>query len=141
MTVRPASAADAPAIAGIEARAAHAPWTEAQVRESLDAPTTLAWVAGDPPVGHLLASAVADEGEVLTLAVDPAARRRGLASALLRACQQAWRDHGVVNGWLEVRVDNDAARALYRSQGWVDAGVRPRYYADGADAAVMKWQA
>jgi ribosomal-protein-alanine N-acetyltransferase len=38
-----------------------------------------------------------------------------------------------------VRADNATARRLYARTGWVDAGVRPRYYADGVDAVVMRW--
>ncbi len=139
MSVRRATPDDAPTIAAVEAAAAHAPWTEPQVRVQLVSPTTRAWVVGEPPVGHLLASSVADEGEILTLAVHPDARRHGHARALLRACAQAWADEGVRHGWLEVRVDNTGARALYTAAGWVESGRRPRYYADGTDAVHRGW--
>jgi ribosomal-protein-alanine N-acetyltransferase len=90
-------------------------------------------------VAHLLATQVGDEGEVLTLAVREEARRQGLARAMIDALARRWRSTGVVTGWLEVRADNAAARALYASTGWTDAGRRPGYYADGADAIVMRW--
>lgn len=128
-------------IAALEAAAAHHPWSEDAVRSSLGSHTTLAWLVGDPPVGHLLASAVAEEGEILTLGVHPGHRRRGHAASLMRACQAAWVARGVRTGWLEVRDDNRAAIELYRGLGWVDAGRRPRYYSDGRDACVMRWDA
>lgn len=139
MSVRPASETDVDAIARVERDAGSAPWSRSAVLASLEAPTTLAWVVGEPVVGHLLASCVEEDGEILTLAVLPDARRRGHASALLRTCEETWRASGVRSGWLEVREDNVGARALYARHGWVDAGVRPRYYSDGSNARVMRW--
>lgn len=139
MTVRPASEADVDAIAAVEHQAASAPWSASSVRASLSAPTTLAWVVGEPVAGHLLASWVAEEGEILTIAVLPSARRKGYATALLDTCEDRWRAVGVLSGWLEVREDNVAARALYAGRGWVEAGVRRSYYSDGSDARVMRW--
>jgi ribosomal protein S18 acetylase RimI-like enzyme len=90
-------------------------------------------------VGHLLATQVGDEGEVLTIAVREDARRRGLARAMLTALADRWRAHGAHTGWLEVRADNEGARALYASLGWTSAGRRRGYYDDGTDAIVMRW--
>jgi ribosomal-protein-alanine N-acetyltransferase len=128
-------------IAAVESIAAHAPWTEEQVRQTLCRTTTIAFVAGTPGIGHLLASAVADEGEILTLAVHPAVRRQGVARRLLDACMRTWEDLGVSRGWLEVRTDNEGARALYVGAGWTEVGRRPRYYGDGSDALVLGWEA
>lgn len=134
--LREARPDDAAAIGLTEGGAA---WSEEAVRRTLGARHALAWVVGDPVVGHLLATAVGDEGEILTLAVRPEARRRGLARRMLDALAGRWRAAGVGAGWLEVRADNVAARALYASLGWTDAGRRPGYYADGTDAVVMRW--
>lgn len=140
-TPRRALARDARSIAEVEAAAAEVPWTTGRLATHLDRRSTAGWVIGDPIVGHLLSSVVADEAEILTLAVHPAHQRRGLARALLQATATAWRGAGVARGWLEVRVDNVAALALYRRAGWIDAGRRPRYYPDGTDAALMRWEA
>ncbi|MEQ1571328.1 MAG: ribosomal protein S18-alanine N-acetyltransferase [Myxococcota bacterium] len=137
--VRPAQLDDAAAIARVERVAAFGPWPEASIASHLRSPVTRAWVVGDPVSGHLLTSCVAEEAEILTIAVDPSARRQGLATALLAACEAEWLAAGVRSAWLEVRVDNGAARALYAARGWIDAGTRRRYYADGADAQVMRW--
>lgn len=144
MTVRPASAADAAAVAAVEAVATLNPWTERSVGEVLAAPSTVGFVAVDGAgaiIGHLLASVAAGEGEILTLAVEPSARRRGVGRALIGACEARWRALGVDAAWLEVRADNVAARALYAERGWLDAGVRRGYYHDGVDAALMRWEA
>ncbi len=138
--IRPASPADADAIAATEAAAAAHPWSAHQVADTLARSTTVGWVVatGEGAVGHLLASRVADEGEILTLAVHPSHRRQGLARALLSACEAAWRDAGVRQAWLEVRASNHPARALYARHGWFDVGRRPRYYAGLEDAVCMR---
>ncbi len=138
MTIRPARPGDAPAIARVESSACPAPWSEGAVRASLGAPTTCALVAVEREViGHLLSAVAADEGEILTLAVHPAWRRRGVAGGLHDAAVRAWRSRGVRRAFLDVRADNTPAIALYRGRGWVHAGVRRAYYADGADALQM----
>ncbi len=136
--IRRASAADVPAIAALEAAAAWHPWSAGQLGATLALPTTRAWLAGDPPAGYLICSVAAEEAEILTVGVDPAARRGGVGRALVAACLEAWSEEGVGSGFLEVRADNAAARALYRATGWEEIGVRRGYYADGADAVLMR---
>lgn len=140
-TPRRAGPYDSAAIAVVEAAAAHDPWSAPRLSAQLARPTTLGWVTGDPIVGHLLSTVAADEAEILTVAVHPTHRRRGHALALLRAAVAAWQGAGVRQGWLEVRIDNVGALALYRRAGWLDAGRRRRYYPDGTDAALMRWEA
>lgn len=134
---------DADAIAELEAAAAHHPWTASQVAAHLGLEASCSWIAriDGVPVGWVLATAVADEGELCSVGTLPAARRRGVARALLDALVAGWRARGVTVAWLEVRVDNVAARALYARTGWSEAGVRRRYYADGVDAVVCRWDA
>lgn len=137
--IRVATLADAEVVAGLERAAARDPWSVEAVRSSLAAATTRARLVGDPPVGHVLYTVVADEGEVLTIGVTPASRRLGHARRLLDAVHQDWRAGGVATGWLEVRADNAGARALYAANGWSEVGVRRAYYADGTDAVVCRW--
>ena len=77
----------APLLAEIERRAAHAPWSLPSIEETLRRPTNRGFLVGEPAVGHLLASCVAEEGEILTVAVLPEHRRQGHAGALLAAGQ------------------------------------------------------
>jgi ribosomal-protein-alanine N-acetyltransferase len=79
------------------------------------------------------------EAEVHTLAVDPAYQGRGVGRALLRGLLEH-ADGATV--FLEVRTDNDAAIALYRSEGFTVIGTRRGYYRpSGADAFTMRKQA
>jgi len=93
----------------------------------------------DPAGGMLLARVAADEGEILTLAVVPAARRQGRALALLSAAMARARDAGVRTLFLEVNADNAPAKALYARVGFVEVARRPRYYASGADALALQF--
>ena len=70
-----------------------------------------------------------DEAEVITLAVRPSARRRGLARALTTRAVARAASAGATRVFLEVAEDNAAARALYEALGFGEVGSRPRYYA------------
>jgi ribosomal-protein-alanine acetyltransferase len=84
--------------------------------------------------GYIVFQRVSDgETEILNLAVDPSCRRRGVASALLRAVLE--RSPGRV--WLEVRVSNTAARNLYRKFGFTEAGIRQNYYANPREDGIV----
>ena len=78
----------------------------------------------------------AQEAELLRVAVRPELRGRGLARALLAAGEAALAREGARTFLLEVRVSNAAARALYASAGWREAGLRRGYYRDGEDAVL-----
>lgn len=91
-----------------------------------------------PGGGMLLARATGDEAEILTLAVEPRARRQGVATALLHKALAEARGRGARAVLLEVSVSNAAARALYDRAGFVEVGRRPRYYADGSDAVILR---
>ncbi|MGN6426343.1 ribosomal protein S18-alanine N-acetyltransferase [uncultured Leifsonia sp.] len=87
----------------------------------------------------LLAPAGAAEGDIQTIAVAPAARRHGLGRSLMQALIGEARKRGAREVFLEVRADNPGAQNLYRTLGFEEIGVRPKYYQpDGVDAIVMR---
>lgn len=93
------------------------------------------------PVGFLLALVVGGEAEVLTLCVDPAVRRRGVARTLLADLYAAARVARASRVVLEVAADNETARLLYAAEGFTAVGRRPFYYrrpaAETADALIL----
>jgi ribosomal-protein-alanine N-acetyltransferase len=115
----------------LHAAAFDTPWDAAAFADLLKQTGVVAVESAD---GFILMRAVADEAEVLTLAVRPAARGRGEGARLLARGVAAARAAGAGRVFLEVADDNVAALALYRRAGFVEAGRRPRYYAraDGA---------
>lgn len=99
---------------------------------------------GDRLVGYGGLAFVADgwsryrpEAEVHTIGVDPAYQGRGIGRALLCGLL-AVADAKGATVFLEVRTDNDAAKALYEAGGFTVVGLRRRYYASGADAHTMR---
>lgn len=137
--LEPAGARDAAALAELERRAFDEPWSAPQIAGELAAPAALALAArpaaGGPFAGYVLFRRVADEAELLRVAVDPQHRRCGLGSRLLAAGLDRL---GTRVCHLEVAATNDAARALYRAAGFTIAGQRRRYYRDGADALLLR---
>lgn len=98
---------------------------------------------GDGPDGALLGWAgvmvVGPDAEVLTVGTVPAARRRGIGRRLLRALLAEAARRGASQVFLEVRVDNDAAIALYEDEGFTRLGRRRGYYENGrVDALTMR---
>jgi ribosomal-protein-alanine acetyltransferase len=137
--VSSADSADLPEIASLAASSLPQPWPARLFEKELRLAEARLWVArkGARRIGFLAVRRVADEVHVLSVAVDPAQRRRGVARALLEAalCNEA--ASGAHAALLEVRVSNHAARAFYASTEFVAVGRRPRYYANGEDALLM----
>ena len=131
VTLRPATAADLPALARLHrASFPHDPWDEAALdalRRLEGGWNAVAWQAG-APVGFLLARQAADEGEILTLCVDSSRRRQGIARLLLAALLADFEQLNIAAITLEVAENNDAALTLYRSAGFQLVGRRKAYY-------------
>lgn len=101
------------------------PWPAAGIAEILATPG--AFLLSEPD-GFLVGRVVAGEAELLTLAVAPTARRRGIAARLLAGFLGRAAGDGASRAFLEVAADNAPARALYAAAGFAEAGRRPRYY-------------
>jgi [ribosomal protein S18]-alanine N-acetyltransferase len=90
------------------------PWGAAEFADLLASP--LVFLVAEP-AGFALGRAVADEAELLTLAVDPSARRQGSGRRLLTKFEAEAASRGATSAFLDVAAGNDAARALYLSAG------------------------
>ena len=137
MQVRRMTRADLPRVMEIARASLPEAWTLEGFDAEIDRPTSAALVIGEPAVGYAIGSLVAGELEVRSIAVDPAAQRRGAGRSLLAALLDLARTRGALDAHLEVRVDNVAAVRLYARAGFVESGRRARYYADGTDALRM----
>lgn len=116
-------------------------WGTADFTALLAMPGTFALVAGgDAPVGFVLVRIAADEAEILTLGTATAARRHGVARALVAGAAAAARASGAVRLFLEVAETNGPARALYAAAGFTVVGRRRNYFmlaGRPVDAVVM----
>ena len=138
-----ATPADAAAMAAVHAKAFAAPWDAAAFAELMDSPGVFGLLAGEAAeLGVILCRVAAGELEVLTIGVTPAARRRGVAKAMMTWALGAARQAGAETAFLEVAVDNAEAAGLYAGLGFRRAGVCRNYYDRGAgeraDALVMR---
>lgn len=83
---------------------------------------------------------VANEGELVDIAVSPAYRGCGIGQMLMTALLTEAQSRSVEQIFLEVRLSNTPARRLYEKNGFVEIGVRKRYYRDPVeDAVLMQW--
>ena len=137
--IRRAERADVPSLASIERRCFSDPWSEAGILESLQSETTLALVAENKEgeLGYLMARLSGEEGEILNLAVLPGYRRRGVGRDLLERGLALLIASGVREAYLEVRESNLAARDLYLGFGFRPVGVRPHYYRNPREDALV----
>ena len=129
--IRRGTAFDLPAIAEIQkATRESAQWTpESYLKYTL----RVAEYQGNI-LGFVVSRQTAsDEYEILNVAVSTEHRRRGIASRLLKSLMNE--AAGVY--FLEVRESNEAARKLYRKLGFQEAGRRPQYYQNPAEAAIV----
>ncbi len=88
-------------------------------------------------IGFICASELAEAVEVENLAVHQSFRRRGLGRRLLETVVLFAKKRGALSIRLEVRAENKAARSLYEGLGFRLTGIRPRYYADNREDAVL----
>ncbi len=91
-------------------------------------------------VGYMGIWHILDEGHITNVAVHPELRGRGLADKLISeviACSDV---AGVRRYTLEVRVSNASALHVYKKFGFKEAGVRPNYYEDNGEDAIIMWR-
>lgn len=131
MKVRLAMADDSNALAWLHASAFVQGWTALSMAELLAAPGTFALLAEDDgrPEAFILIRAAGGEAEILTLAVRPDARRRGLGRGLVLAAAAKVHAMQAETLFLEVAVDNVPALRLYELLGFARVGRRKAYYA------------
>ncbi|MCF8527854.1 MAG: ribosomal protein S18-alanine N-acetyltransferase [Candidatus Nanopelagicales bacterium] len=116
------------------------PWSAEQFWSELAQPTRRYLVAldGDDVLAYAGMFVLPPDADVQTVGVAPTAQGRGVARALLSRLLAGVDTDGVTHTMLEVREDNDGAKALYTRLGFDIISRRPRYYPDGADALVMR---
>jgi ribosomal-protein-alanine N-acetyltransferase len=140
--LRPMTSEDLPEVLRIERLSQRHPWTEPLFARELGHDISRSVVAADAqkPValhGFLVVWLVHDELHILNVATDPARRRCGLGRRLMNEAERLAGPAALLST-LEVRRSNVPAIALYASLGYVQVGVRPRYYQEeGEDAFVM----
>jgi ribosomal-protein-alanine N-acetyltransferase len=88
-------------------------------------------------VGYISLLFAVDEVQIINLATDATFRRRGVAAKLLHHAIDVFREKGYRSVILEVRPSNHAALLLYEKFGFAKIGIRPEYYADNREDAIV----
>lgn len=130
---------DVLAIAAMEKECFPDPWSYKMLADTFFNGTSLTCLAEEDGQihGYGFLIVAGDEADLANIAVQEKSRRRGIAQGILETLEREAKLLGVRRLFLEVRVSNAPAMALYLRRGFVGRYVRPRYYGDGEDALVM----
>jgi ribosomal-protein-alanine N-acetyltransferase len=130
---------DLPAVISIERRSFPTPWSLAMFVLELSKPSSICLAAteGDQLLGYLVCSRYDQVWHLMNVAVAPERRRRGVARRLIAKLVEE--GGGSLPFTLEVRVSNRPAITMYERLGFRSAGVRPRYYQDNGEDALIMW--
>jgi ribosomal-protein-alanine N-acetyltransferase len=141
LLIRPMTVDDLVSVQLIERASFTTPWPPQAYRQELEANRLAAYLVGLMG-GEVVAYGgiwlMVDEAHVTTFAVHPRYRRRRIGERLLLSLLDLSVDRHAREATLEVRLSNLAARRLYEKYGFRPVGIRPRYYSDnGEDALIM----
>lgn len=137
--IRPWIREDIPTVSALEKDCFSDPWSTADFEGAFDSAVTegLVLMHDGQLIGYALLASVLEDADVANVAVAPSYRKKGFGKTLLKALLDRAKEKGVLRVFLEVRVSNAPAIALYKSFGFESVNVRKRYYPDGEDAFLM----
>jgi [ribosomal protein S18]-alanine N-acetyltransferase len=141
-TIRPMKFTDLEAVTAIERRIFTLPWSLGIFSGQLARQSGICLVCDidGRVVAYLIADMFVDVWHLMNVAVDEPFRRAHVAAALIETYFELTEREAHRGHTLEVRVSNSAAIELYRSFGFVSTGVRPGYYSDDREDAVIMWK-
>jgi len=139
--MRRAELRDVRDIRAIDRQVYPTPWSEKLTVQQVAGPGRVHFVAteGGRVIGHGGIAILDGDAHITTLAVDPDQQRQGIGDALVHELFAAAKASNCGAVTLEVRASNVAAIALYERHGMVSAGVRPSYYGDNGEDALVMW--
>jgi ribosomal-protein-alanine N-acetyltransferase len=145
LALRAMRPADVPAVMAIERAAFDTGWAPTAFERELSTNQMARYIVlarGEGEAETLIGFAglwlMLDEAHVVTVALAPAERRRGLGRLLVHGLVTLAMESGMSVATLECRVSNDVARALYGRYGFYEVGMRKKYYSDnGEDGVIM----
>ena len=131
--------AHVPQIAEMEKLCFSDPWSEKSIASELNNRLSLWLVAldGDTVAGYVGSQSVLDEADMMNIAVHPDYRRQGIGRDLVLALAEALQKKGIRGLMLEVRQSNAPAIALYEQLGFQQVGMRPNYYRNPKENALI----
>ena len=140
IVIEPMRLDDLPAIQAIERASFSAPWPPHAYRTELESNRLAHYLVvrvGEAVVGYAGLWLMVDEAHITTFAIHPAWRRQRIGERLLLALIDLATDRHAREATLEVRLSNLPARRLYEKYGFRPVGLRPRYYSDNNEDALI----
>lgn len=120
------------------------PWSLDSISYEIENPLAKYVIAQDLSTNEVVGFAgvwiVAGEGDITNIAVHPSYRKQGIASQLLSKLLELCKDNNCNDITLEVRVSNTPAQNLYTKFGFVNEGIRKKYYSDNGEDAIIMWK-
>lgn len=141
MIIREMKQSDVPAIAELEKQCFSAPWSENMITSSMESRLSC-WLVAEingTIAGYVGSESVIDSADMMNIAVAPEFRRQGVGIALVNGLISRLQRKSIAFLLLEVRVSNKPAIAMYEKMGFLQVGLRPRYYCNPReDAFIMR---
>ena len=138
--VRRMTLEDIPAVHEIDSLSFSLPWPERSFRfELAENPAARGWVAeADGRIAAMLVLwFIIDEAHIATIATHPDYRRQGIGEKILIHALREVHAEGARRAFLEVRASNTAAQSMYKKYGFIVDGLRPKYYRDNNEDAIL----
>ncbi|MFT7473294.1 MAG: ribosomal-protein-alanine N-acetyltransferase [Verrucomicrobiales bacterium] len=141
IVIREAELRDVHDIRAIDGGVYPTPWSEKLTIQQVTGEGRVHLVAEEAGrlIGHGGIVILDGDAHISTIAVDPSHQRRGIGDVLMKHLLGAAASSGCAAVTLEVRASNEAAIALYERHGLVSSGVRPGYYGDDGEDALIMW--
>ncbi len=140
-TIRKMLSEDIPAVSQIDRMSFSLPWPEQTYHYEVSANRLARCLVAETEEGTIAAMIVSwlvvDELHIATIATHADYRRQGVGSQLLTAALEDGKRMGMHRAFLEVRKSNEAAQAMYRKFGFSVTGIRPKYYRDNDEDAIL----
>ncbi len=145
LEIVPMKESDLDEVLQIERMSFRVPWSKNMFRQDMAFPLARCLVAKRPVegkkrvVGYVICWFVADEVHLTNIAVSAELHHGGSATRLLEEALRLARSERMRFCTLEVRLSNEVAKGFYRKLGFEARGVRPKYYSDNNEDAVIMW--
>lgn len=141
LTVTEMSLEDIDEVLEVEAQCFKTPWSKNAFEMELKNMTARYVVAKEDGVvvGYGGIWLIIDEGHITNIAVRENHRGKNVGSRILSALIDICKSRDISSMTLEVRVSNEPAKKLYAKYGFKEAGIRPRYYTDNNEDAMIMW--
>lgn len=139
--IRPMKEEDLDVVSEMEAASYPDPWNRKGFEEELGTESALAVVMEDTTgvVGYALATLTGEDADIVKITIDEKERGKGYGRKLLDMLMNELYSRGILNATLEVRMSNAPAISLYEHAGFVSEGVRPGFYSNPKEDAVIYW--